>query len=163
MTHSAVGIFAGATKRYPSCIGLIRPTKPKALLLNPGRCFILETNNLSKLLRQKQEDLWSVLVACSLRRIRQTSAAERNISPTAGLLDDNGFFAVYQSLQFSSIFATFLYFPARKKTILKQFLPCDALRCTVFVIVILSVRLSVCLSVRLSHSWTVSTWFDLRS
>ena len=36
-----------------------------------------------------------------------------------------------------------------------SFLPCDALRCTVFVIVILS----VCLS----HSWTVSTWFDLRS
>ena len=35
----------------------------------------------------------------------------------------------------------------------------DALRCTVFVVVILS----VCLSVRLSHSWTVSTWFDLRS
>ena len=32
------------------------------------------------------------------------------------------------------------------------FLPCDALRCTVFVIVILSVRLSVCRSVRLSHS-----------
>ena len=26
-----------------------------------------------------------------------------------------------------------------------------------------SVRLSVCLSVCLSHSWTVSTWFDLRS
>jgi len=26
-----------------------------------------------------------------------------------------------------------------------------------------SVRLSVCLSVLLSHSWTVSTWFDLRS
>ena len=44
-----------------------------------------------------------------------------------------------------------------------RFLPCDALRCTVFVIVILSVRLSVCVSVRLSHSWTVSTWFDLRS
>jgi len=43
------------------------------------------------------------------------------------------------------------------------FLPCDALRCTVFVIVILSVRLSVRLSVCLSHSWTVSTWFDLRS
>ena len=39
------------------------------------------------------------------------------------------------------------------------FLPCDALRCTVFVIVILSVSLSV----RLSHSWTVPTWFDLRS
>jgi len=37
----------------------------------------------------------------------------------------------------------------------EEFLPCDALRCTVFVIVILS----VCLS----HSWTVSTWFDLRS
>jgi len=37
--------------------------------------------------------------------------------------------------------------------------PCDAMHCTVFVIVILS----VCLSVRLSHSWTVSTWFDLRS
>jgi len=35
----------------------------------------------------------------------------------------------------------------------------DALRCTVFVIVILS----VCLSVRPSHSWTVSTPFDLRS
>ena len=47
------------------------------------------------------------------------------------------------------------------------FLPCDAMRSTVLVIVILSVRpsvcLSVCLSVRLSHSWTVSTWFDLRS
>ena len=40
-----------------------------------------------------------------------------------------------------------------------QFLPCDALCCTVFVIVILF----VCLSIRLSHSWTVSTWFDLRS
>ena len=39
------------------------------------------------------------------------------------------------------------------------FLLCDALRCTVFMIVILSVRLSVCLS----HSWTVSTRFDLRS
>ena len=39
------------------------------------------------------------------------------------------------------------------------FLPCDALRCTVSVIVILS----VCPSVRLSHSWTVSTRFDLRS
>ena len=39
------------------------------------------------------------------------------------------------------------------------FLPCDALRCTVFVIVILSVCPSVCLS----HSCTVSTWFDLRS
>ena len=36
-----------------------------------------------------------------------------------------------------------------------RFLPCDALRCTVFVILILS----VCLS----HSWTVSTRFDLRS
>ena len=42
------------------------------------------------------------------------------------------------------------------------FLPCDAV-CTVSVIVILSVRLSVRLSVCLSHSWTVSTWFDLRS
>ena len=42
------------------------------------------------------------------------------------------------------------------------FLPCDAV-CTVSVIVILSVRPSVCLSVCLSHSWTVSTWFDLRS
>jgi len=31
---------------------------------------------------------------------------------------------------------------------LKSFLPCDALRCTVFGIVILSVCLSVCLSVR---------------
>ena len=31
------------------------------------------------------------------------------------------------------------------------------------IIVILSVRPSVCLSVRLSHSWTVSTWFDLPS
>ena len=30
----------------------------------------------------------------------------------------------------------------------RQFLPCDALRCTVFVIVILSVCLSVCPSVR---------------
>ena len=39
-----------------------------------------------------------------------------------------------------------------------EFLPCDAV-CTVSVIVILSVRPSVCLS----HSWTVSTWFDLRS
>jgi len=39
------------------------------------------------------------------------------------------------------------------------FLPCDAMRCTVSVIVILSVRPSV----RLSHSWTVSTRFDLRS
>ena len=35
------------------------------------------------------------------------------------------------------------------------FLPCDAMRCTVLVIVILSVRLS--------HSCTVSTWFNLRS
>jgi len=35
------------------------------------------------------------------------------------------------------------------------FLLCDAMRCTVFAIVILS----VCLS----HLWTVSTWFDLRS
>jgi len=35
------------------------------------------------------------------------------------------------------------------------FLPCDAMRCTVLVIVILS----GCLS----HSCTVSTWFDLRS
>jgi len=42
------------------------------------------------------------------------------------------------------------------------FLPCDAV-CTVSVIVILSVRPSVHLSVCLSHSWTVSTWFDLRS
>jgi len=41
-------------------------------------------------------------------------------------------------------------------------LPCDAV-CTVSVIVILSVCPSVCLSVSLSHSWTVSTWFDLRS
>jgi len=40
-----------------------------------------------------------------------------------------------------------------------SFLPCDAMRCTVSVIVILSVRLSF----RLSHSCTVSTWFDLRS
>jgi len=39
------------------------------------------------------------------------------------------------------------------------FLPCDATRCTVLVIVILSVCPSVCLS----HSCTVSTWFDLRS
>ena len=39
------------------------------------------------------------------------------------------------------------------------FLPCNAERRTVFVIVILSVRPSVCLS----HSCTVSTWFDLRS
>ena len=49
----------------------------------------------------------------------------------------------------------------------KRFLPCDAMWCTVFVVVILSVCLSVCLSVRpsvcLSHSCTVSTWFDLRS
>ena len=37
------------------------------------------------------------------------------------------------------------------------------MRCTVLVIVILSVRPSVRLSVRLSHSYTVSTWFDLRS
>ena len=43
------------------------------------------------------------------------------------------------------------------------FLPCDAMRCTVFGIVILSVCPSVCQSVRLSHSCTVSTWFDLRS
>ena len=35
----------------------------------------------------------------------------------------------------------------------------DLAASTVSVIVILSVRLSVCLS----HSWTVSTWFDLRS
>ena len=41
----------------------------------------------------------------------------------------------------------------------RRFLPCDAMRCTVLVIVILSVRLSVCLS----HSCTVSTWFNLRS
>ena len=33
----------------------------------------------------------------------------------------------------------------------KHFLPCDALRCTVFVIVILSVRMSVCPSVTLVH------------
>jgi len=33
------------------------------------------------------------------------------------------------------------------------------MRCTFFAIVILSVCLSVCLS----HSWTVSTWFNLRS
>ena len=46
---------------------------------------------------------------------------------------------------------------------ISEFLPCDALRCTVFVIVILSVRPSVRLSVCLSHSWTVSTWFDIRS
>ena len=38
-------------------------------------------------------------------------------------------------------------------------LPCDAMHCTILVIVILPVRLSVCLS----HSCTVSTWFDLRS
>jgi len=44
---------------------------------------------------------------------------------------------------------------------LLTFLPCDALRCTVLVIVILSVSLSVRPSV--CHSWTVSTWFDLRS
>jgi len=43
------------------------------------------------------------------------------------------------------------------------FLPCDAMRCTVSVLVILSVCPSVCLSVCLSHSWTVSTWFYLRS
>ena len=43
------------------------------------------------------------------------------------------------------------------------FLPCDAMRSTVSVIVILSVRLPVRPSVRLSHSCTVSTWFDLRS
>jgi len=43
------------------------------------------------------------------------------------------------------------------------FLLCDAMRCTVLVIVILSVRLFVCLSVRLSHSWTVSAWLYLRS
>ena len=36
-----------------------------------------------------------------------------------------------------------------------QFLPCDAMRCTVSVIVILSVCPSVRLSVCLSHSWTV--------
>ena len=45
----------------------------------------------------------------------------------------------------------------------RAFLPFDALRCTVFVIVILSVCPSVCPSVCLSHSWTVSTWLDLRS
>ena len=44
-----------------------------------------------------------------------------------------------------------------------HFLPCDAMHRTVLVIVILSVRPSVCLSVRLSHSWTVSTWLCLRS
>jgi len=40
-----------------------------------------------------------------------------------------------------------------------SFLLCDAIRCMVLllVIVILSVRLSICLS----HSCTVSTWFDL--
>ena len=42
------------------------------------------------------------------------------------------------------------------------FLPCDAV-CTVSVIVILSVRPSIHLSVCLSHSWPVSTRFDLRS
>jgi len=42
---------------------------------------------------------------------------------------------------------------------INRFLLCDAMRCTVFVIVILSVRLSVCLT----HLCTVSTWFDLRS
>ena len=41
-----------------------------------------------------------------------------------------------------------------------RFLPCDAMRCTVLVIVILSVRLSVRPSVTLV---TVSTWFELRS
>jgi len=54
---------------------------------------------------------------------------------------------------FSTVF-TVPYFP--------QFLPCDAMRCTVFGIVILSVRLSVCLPVTLVHC-TVSTWFDLWS
>jgi len=39
------------------------------------------------------------------------------------------------------------------------FLPCDAMRCTVFVIVTLSVCLSVRPSVCLSHS----TWFDLHT
>ena len=48
-------------------------------------------------------------------------------------------------------------------TVYPSFLPCDAMRCTVFGIVILSVCPSVCLSVCPSHSWTVSTWFDLRS
>ena len=41
---------------------------------------------------------------------------------------------------------------------LSWFLPRDDMRCAVLVIVILSVRPSV----RLSHSWTVSTCFDLR-
>jgi len=41
------------------------------------------------------------------------------------------------------------------KTKMTQFLPCDAMCCTVLV----SVILSVCLS----HSCTVSTWFDLGS
>ena len=44
-------------------------------------------------------------------------------------------------------------------TIANTCLPCDAMRSTVLVIVILSVRLSVCLS----HSCTVSTWFNIRS
>ena len=58
--------------------------------------------------------------------------------------------------QYSSAFGS-LY---QKSTIVEPwFLPCDAMHCTVFVIVILS----VCPSVRLSHSCTVSTWFDLRS
>jgi len=49
--------------------------------------------------------------------------------------------------------------------ILCHLLTCDAMRCTILVIVILcpSVYLSVCPSVRLSHSCTVSTRFDLRS
>jgi len=51
-----------------------------------------------------------------------------------------------------------LHFPAiycRTSTTSNLFLPCDAMRCTVLVIVILYVCPSVCLSVRLSHSCTV--------
>jgi len=40
--------------------------------------------------------------------------------------------------------------PSLQYIVSAGFLPCDALRCTVFVIVILSVRLSVCPSVHLS-------------
>ena len=58
---------------------------------------------------------------------------------------------------------TGVFTPSPQKIISITFLPCDAMRCTVSVIVILSVCPSVRLSVCLSHSWTVSTWFDLRS
>jgi len=45
-----------------------------------------------------------------------------------------------------------------------RFLPHDAMHSAVLVIVNVSFCvLSVCPSVCLSHSWTMSTWFDLRS